>query len=46
MPKLRALREKALLTQEELAEKSGVHAITISRIESGRTELVGEGTHD
>lgn len=35
MPKLLALREKANLTQEELAEKSGISVRTIQRIESG-----------
>lgn len=35
MSKLVALREKANLTQEELAEKSGVSVRTIQRIEAG-----------
>jgi transcriptional regulator with XRE-family HTH domain len=32
---LRDARERALLTQEELAEKSGVTVSTISRLENG-----------
>jgi transcriptional regulator with XRE-family HTH domain len=32
---LREARERALLTQEELAEKSGVTVSTISRLENG-----------
>lgn len=33
---LREARERALLTQEELADKSGVTASTISRLENGQ----------
>ena len=35
-PRLRELRERAFLTQAELAEKSGVSEGTINRIELGR----------
>lgn len=38
LTKLRAVRESQLLTQVELAEKAGVHAITVSRIEQGEIE--------
>ncbi|TWF77774.1 tetratricopeptide (TPR) repeat protein [Pseudonocardia hierapolitana] len=34
---LRSLRERALLTQEELAERSGLSVRTIRRLERGRT---------
>lgn len=33
--RLRYVRERAPMTQEELAHRSGVHAVTISRLESG-----------
>jgi len=36
MSKLKALREQQNLTQEELAEKSGISARTIQRIETGK----------
>ncbi len=41
MPKLgrlRAIRERAALTQQELKEKSGVAASTISDLETGRSK--------
>ena len=34
---LRRLRLENFLTQAELARRSGVHALTITRLESGRT---------
>ena len=34
---LRRLRLANFLTQAELARRSGVHALTITRLESGRT---------
>jgi len=36
LPRLRQLRERAFLTQAELAAKSGVAEVTINRIEQGR----------
>jgi predicted transcriptional regulator len=41
MPKLdrlRTVRESRFLTQDELANLSGVHQVTISRIEMGQVE--------
>ena len=38
VPRLRAARERAFLTQEELAQKSGVALVTISRLEKGHRE--------
>jgi transcriptional regulator with XRE-family HTH domain len=35
IPNLKALRQRALLTQRELAEKSGVTMVTIARAETG-----------
>ena len=35
--RLKDLRDRRLLTQEELAERSGVHFTTISKIENGGT---------
>jgi transcriptional regulator with XRE-family HTH domain len=35
---LRRARERALLTQEELADRAGLAIPTISRIENGRVE--------
>jgi transcriptional regulator with XRE-family HTH domain len=35
---LRAAREKLGLTQEEVAERSGVHATEISRMEAGKRD--------
>ena len=35
---LKKARRRAMLTQEELAEKSGVGVTTINRIEKGRVE--------
>ena len=37
---LKEIREKRGLTQEELAEKSGVSRVTISLIESGKSDCV------
>ena len=37
LPGLRRVREAALLTQAELAERVGVQRVTISRIETGAT---------
>jgi transcriptional regulator with XRE-family HTH domain len=34
---LKAMRDELLLTQEDLAEKSGVHPTSISKIENGGT---------
>jgi len=36
LPQLKALRERALLTQSELAAKAGVSEVTINRIEADR----------
>lgn len=36
VPHLRQLRRQAILTQEQLAEKSGVARDTISKLETGR----------
>src|SRR3712207_4520439 len=38
LPRLKEHRERALLTQAELAEKSGVAEVTINRIEKDRHE--------
>ena len=38
--KIRELREKAKLSQEELAERSGLSRVTISFIETGKLESV------
>ena len=35
---LRAARERALLTQEELGNRAGVQPLTISRIETDKVE--------
>ncbi len=35
---LRAARERALLTQEELAARADVQALTVSRIETNKVE--------
>ncbi len=35
---LRAAREKLGLTQEQVAERSGVHATEISRMEAGKRD--------
>ena len=35
---LREARERALLTQEELAARAGVQPFTVSRIETGKVE--------
>ena len=42
--RLREVREEVGFTQEELAEKSGVSRVTISLIESGRTNSVKTDT--
>lgn len=36
--RIRALRAERRMTQEELAEKSGVSRITISKLENGKTD--------
>lgn len=38
LPRLRATRERALLTQAELAERAGLQRVTVNRIETGATE--------
>jgi transcriptional regulator with XRE-family HTH domain len=38
IPRLKEWRERALLTQADLAERSGVAEVTINRIENGRHE--------
>jgi transcriptional regulator with XRE-family HTH domain len=35
---LRALREAANLTQEQLAERTGLHQTTISQLETGKNK--------
>jgi predicted transcriptional regulator len=35
MPKLKVLRERKFLSQRELGVNSGVHYVTIARIETG-----------
>lgn len=42
--KVREFREKRKMSQEELAEKSGVSRGTISAIETGRSENVNSKT--
>jgi len=37
MPGLRRARERALLTQAELAERAGIQRATVNRIETGAT---------
>jgi transcriptional regulator with XRE-family HTH domain len=37
-PRLREARERLELTQEEVAERSGVHATEVSRIEAGKRD--------
>ena len=41
---IRDLRNKAKMSQEELAEKSGLSRTTISNIESGKTESMSTKT--
>ncbi len=36
LPHLRGLRQRAIMSQEQLAEKSGVARDTISKLETGR----------
>ena len=38
IPHLRGLRQRAVLSQEQLAEKSGVARDTISKLETGRRQ--------
>ena len=42
--KIKEIRESKRLTQEELAEKSGISRQTISAIENGKTKDVKSGT--
>jgi transcriptional regulator with XRE-family HTH domain len=37
-PRLREARERLELTQEEIAQRSGVHATEVSRIEAGKRD--------
>ena len=41
---LRSIREEMQLTQTELAEKSGVGRVTISRLETGELKETTAGT--
>lgn len=41
---IRVLREKAKLSQDELAAKSGLSRVTISKIECGKVEFVSTKT--
>ena len=41
---IKQLRQKMNLTQEELAEKSGVGRVTISRMETGELKETTAGT--
>ncbi|HEV2123234.1 MAG TPA: helix-turn-helix transcriptional regulator [Chloroflexota bacterium] len=38
LPGLRAVRERKLMTQAELAACAGIQRVTVSRIETGTTE--------
>lgn len=38
LPRLRQIRELKLLTQQELAEITGISRVTLSRLESGNAE--------
>ncbi|HEV2124155.1 MAG TPA: helix-turn-helix transcriptional regulator, partial [Chloroflexota bacterium] len=38
LPGLRAVRERKLMTQAELAERAGMQRVTVSRIETGAAE--------
>lgn len=38
IPHLRGLRQRAVMSQEQLAEKSGVARDTISKLETGRRQ--------
>lgn len=40
-PNLRAIRDERMLSQRELAERSGVAQATISHLESGRPARAG-----
>lgn len=42
--KIRELRERKHMSQEELAEKSGISRQTISAIETGKADSVTTGT--
>ena len=44
MGSLKALREKKRMTQDELAEKSGVSRVTISKLESGAQRVTTNTT--
>ncbi len=44
MGSLKALREKQRMTQDELAEKSGVSRVTISKLESGAQRVTTNTT--
>ena len=38
VPSLKRIRESRFLTQQELADKSGVHRVTIANLEGGQEE--------
>lgn len=44
MDNLKALREERQMTQDELAEKSGVSRVTISKLESGAQNVTTNTT--
>jgi len=44
MGSLKVLREKKRMTQDELAEKSGVSRVTISKLESGAQRVTTNTT--
>jgi predicted transcriptional regulator len=38
VPSLKRIRESRFLTQQELADKSGVHRVTVANLEGGQEE--------